>query len=306
MKYVFLLIFALAGAYLVMSIYDNAVSKRDDPTNTVLNSLAKERGQSKWLHFSRTGAIIAVILGALIIPDTGSLLLGIFVGATVYLSWLLVTANATTARMGDIEAVLIFAQTVFPLLSSPLSRGAVLDQASVALTPRLRHDFEEARKYGEQNFLTQAQVMRLFAVMEDSAEIDIIMAIMAITFDIGSESLDASVGETVVDILNGALDGLNNVQQDRQELMLAGKMIAVGGIAMLEFLMYALNGLVGNAWHSGLGEVVIVVVSLILLGASALFKRMSRARTSLRLIDGEYVSRQIRQSAREAALHGRR
>ncbi|WP_276972097.1 hypothetical protein [Ferrimicrobium acidiphilum] len=300
MQYVFLLILAASGGYLAMSVYDNIVSKRQETSDAVLSGLTKERNHVKWLRFSRTWFVVAAVIGALIFPPTGSLFLSVFVGIAIYVSLMLVTANATTARIEDIEAVLVFAQTVFPLLSSPLSRGAVLDQASVALTPRLRRDLEEVRKYGSQNALTQSQVMHLFAVMEDSAEIDIIMAVMAITFDIGSESLDEDIGNTVVEILNGALDGLTQVQKDRQELLLAGKMIVIGGIGMLEFLMYALGGLVGDPWRSLLGEIIIVLVSLLVLGASAIFKRLSRSRVALRLIDGEYVLRKIRLTAKGA------
>jgi len=298
MKYLFVLMFAFAGAYLVTVLYDNRVAKRTDNIDAVLNGLQAEKQRFRWLRFDLKWAIVAGVLGFLILPKTGSLILVIIVGLCVYIALLMVSANPNETKIEDVEAILVFAETVFPLLGSSLSLNSVLDQSSVALSPKLRSDWEEVRKYADQNGLRQSQIMHLFAIMENSSEIDLIMSIMAITFDLGSESIDDKIGQTVIDILNGALSGLQQAQRDRQELMLGGKIISMIGVGLLELIMYTTSSLVPGAWNTSLAAVVIVLVSLMTIGAAAIFRRLARPRASIRLVDPEYVMRNLRQKNR--------
>lgn len=296
MQYIFILIIAVAGAYIVTTLYTNNVASKRDNTDAVLQGLLKEKGVKSRLAFSWKLLIPAIILGFGAFLPTGSLIIGVIVGAITYVSGGFVNLGSTKARAADIEAILVFAQTVFPLLASPLSRGAILDQSSVVLTPQLKKDLEEVRQYGSHNSLTQAQMMHLFAAMEDSSEIDLIMAILAISFDIGTTSIDRSVGESVVSILNESLDGLLRVIQDRQELLLAGKIIVYGGLGMLDIIMIALGGMAPGVWSSALGDTFVIISAVIVFGASLLFKTLAKPRTTLRLIDSEYVRRNIQQS----------
>jgi hypothetical protein len=295
-QYLFILIIAAAGAYIVTTLYTNNVAAKRDDTDAVLRGLLKEKGGKSHLAFSWKLLIPAVLFGVGAFVPTGNLIIGLIVGVITYVSGGFVNLGSTKARAADIEAILVFAQTVFPLLASPLSRGAILDQSSVVLTPQLKKDLEEVRQYGSHNSLTQAQIMHLFAAMEDSSEIDLIMAILAISFDIGTTSIDRSVGESVVSILNESLDGLLRVIQDRQELLLAGKIIVYGGLGMLDIIMIALGGMAPGVWSSALGDAFVIVSALIVFGASSVFKVLAKPRTTLRLIDSEYVRRNIQQS----------
>lgn len=293
MQYLFVLLIAVAGAYIVTTLYTNKIAVKRDDTDAVLRGLLKEKARKQRLSFSPKLLIPAIILGLGALIPTGNLIIALAVGIIAYVSGGFVSLGSTKSKAEDIEAVLVFAQTVFPLLSSPLSRGAILDQSSVVLTPQLRKDLEEVRQYGSHNSLSQAQIMHLFAAMEDSSDIDLIMAILAISFDIGTTSVDSSVGESVISILNESLDSLMRVIQDRQELLLAGKIIVYGGLGMLDVLMIALGGMAPGVWSSGLGDTFVILSALIVLGASTLFKVLAKPRTALRLIDSEYVKRNI-------------
>lgn len=296
MQYLFILLIAASGAYIVMSLYANRMDAKIEDTDAVLHGLLREGGSKSPFRFSSTLLIVSAVLAIGAFIPSGSLIIALVVGAITYVSATFVSMGAANNRADDIEAMLVFAQTVFPLMSSPLARGAILDQASSVLTPKLRKDLEEVRQYGSHNSLTQAQIMHLFAAMENSSEIDLIMAIMAISFDIGTTSLDASVGDSVVSILNESLDGLMRVIQDRQELLLAGKIIVYGGIGMLDVVMIGMEGMVPGVWHTGLGQVFTVISALVVLGAATMFRTLAKPRTTLRLIDANYVNRNIQQA----------
>jgi len=300
MQYLFILLIAVSGAYIAMSLYSNRMDSKIEDTDAVLHGLLREGGVKSPFNFSSKTLIISLVFAAGAFIPTGSLIIAVIIGVITYISVSFVSLGAANSRAEDIEAMLVFAQTVFPLMSSPLARGAILDQASSVLTPKLRKDLEEVRQYGSLNSLTQAQTMHLFAAMENSSEIDLIMTIMAISFDIGTTSLDTSVGDSVVSILNESLDGLMRVIQDRQELLLAGKIIVYGGLGMLDVVMIGMEGMVPGVWHTVFGQVFTVLSALIVLGAATVFRTLAKPRTTLRLIDANYVNRNIQQ-AQEAS-----
>lgn len=262
------------------------------PTDALIG-LRKSSGKKTGLHIKPITFVTAAVYAAGVLVFTGNLYTTIVVLVGSWLSFNLAASDSMSTRIDDLRSVLTFAETIFPMLRSQLSRTSVLEQASISLPPKMRQLLEESVEYCATNKLSQRSALHLFAALEGSPEIDLIMGVTGIAFDVGNESIGGQLAETVTQTFKVSIDSLSKTVADRSELTLTGKMAAYVGFGVIVFLMMVTASSFPTAWTGVVGDVSVTAASALLVAASLTMKMVARPRSQPRLIDSDVVLRDL-------------
>jgi hypothetical protein len=219
-----------------------------------------------------------------------SLVVGIIFGVAVGVA-LILSADKTRAKVTDIQAVITYAQTVFPLLTSAMSNTSVAERASVALPPKMRAEMANALQEANTSNLSMRDAMLLFAAKVQSQEVDVVMAVVAASFSASSEGFRRSSGEVVVKLFQQALEQISATIRARQDVVLAGKLVIFGapGIYLL------LESLVGSSIPASSSLLLFsaLAVGVIVIASAFLSSIVGKPIETHRLIEDAILEKQL-------------
>jgi hypothetical protein len=288
--YLFIVLIALGGAWIASTVIVGRVAAQ--PTEKL--SFAKSKTRTKIDFFNKTALIggAATVLAFVLI--VGLLQEGILFGVAVYIGTLLLARSANKAKLQDLQDILSFAQTVFPLLTSEMGNSNVATNAAVALPPAKQESLLQAIKDAENSKLSVREAVLLFASREGSKEIDVIMAIVASAFGTSGVGFSRSTGDVAVNIFRRSINQIADVVKQQSGLFTSAKIMLYGIPVIYIFFAHIESGLPGvSAGGSVLGAISTYAGAALVIIDAALSRILLRPKTSIRLIEPDVLERQI-------------
>jgi hypothetical protein len=287
--YVGVILVAVGLAYVISSLVAGHYASKEDAQYRLTAPKAKSKASK--LSFSKISIAGGILIAVIVFSFTHSLINGIIFGVGVTIA-LALNNDQAKDKLIEIQAVITYAQTVFPLLTSTMANTVVAERAAVALPPKMRALMIESIQDANTRNLSMREAMLMFAAKQQSQEIDVVMSVVAASFSANSEGFRRSSGDVVVKVFQKSLEEIASTVNSRHEVLLAGKLITFGIPALFVFMntMFA-----GHFAPPAIDYTLAAAgMSLIVVASAVLSAILSRPLSSKRLIENDVLEEQIR------------
>jgi len=286
MLYVFILIIAVGIAW-IASIIATGVTASKSKSKTVHT----KENKKPFKPFTKRALLFGVLFFVLFTFVIHSLFEGIMYGVATYFASLMVEDIGLGDKLSELQAVLGYAQTVFPLLGSNLSNGVVSQQASISLPTEMRGRLQQARNDVDDG--NEKDALLLFAAREGSKEIDIIASIVSSAFGTDGTKFNRESGEVAISIFTRSIDMISKTMASQRDAVSTARFLVFMLPAVSLFL--GLFGVIGGGASnpltasSPLTLIGPVMGAIILVISSIMARKMLKPRVEVRLIEPEVV-----------------
>jgi len=289
MVYVGVILIALGAAYAISSMVVGHYVAKEEAQYSITAPNSKK--PSIRLMPTKTGVIAGVVTFGVVLVAMQSLPIAFIFGVAIAIA-LTLSKDQARAKIAQLQAVIVYAQTVFPLLTSSMSNTVVAERASVALPPPMRAVMTESIQQANTRNLSMREAMLMFASKMQNQEIDVVMSVVASSFSASSEGFKRSSGDVVVKIFQQSLEQIASTVRSRQGVMTAGKMVTFGAPALLVFMNVLFKG--GFTPIASDEILAAVVIAIMVVGSAAGSAMLSRPLSNKRLIEDTVLEQQIR------------